>query len=83
MIPDGLVTGWIIYTLKIHTMSYTGEFEQVLNFYKNTNATQHQMYLRLIADKVTLFNSETKESLEIDPEYDISFNGIYHQINVK
>jgi len=64
-------------------MSYTREFEQVLNFYKNTNATQHQMFLRLIADKISFFHSENKESLEIDEEYDISFNGIYHQINVK
>ena len=62
---------------------YKEEFEEVLNFYRNTNANQHQMFLRLISDKLTFFHSKGKESLEIDEEYDISFNGIYHQINVK
>ena len=86
MIPDGLDIGWIFYTLNIHRMTnhaYTGDFEKVLNFYKTTSAKQHQMFLRLIADKLTFFDSEKSESFEVDEEYDISFNGVYHQINIK
>ena len=86
MIPDGLDIGWIFYTLNIHRMTnqaYIGDFEKVLNFYKTTSAKQHQMFLRLISDKLTFFDSEKSESFEVDEEYDISFNGVYHQINIK
>ena len=86
MILDGLDIGWIFYTLNIHRMTnhmYTGDFEKVLNFYKTTSAKQHQMFLRLIADKLTFFDSEKSESFEVDEEYDISFNGVYHQITIK
>jgi hypothetical protein len=41
------------------------------------------MFLRLIADKLTFFDSEKSESFEVDEEYDISFNGVYHQITIK
>jgi len=64
-------------------MSYTKEFEQVINFYLNTTPVQHQMFLRLILDKISVFNVETSESLETDEESDVTFNGIFHQINVR
>tara|TARA_R110000868_G_scaffold392431_1_gene663051 strand:- start:2643 stop:2840 length:198 start_codon:yes stop_codon:yes gene_type:complete len=62
---------------------YTENFEQVIDFYQKTTPTQHQMFLGLISDKLIFFSTTGKESFEIDEDYDISFNGIYHQINIK
>tara|TARA_Y100000385_G_scaffold23199_1_gene22427 strand:- start:2344 stop:2532 length:189 start_codon:yes stop_codon:yes gene_type:complete len=59
------------------------EFEQVLEFYKNSTPRQHQMFLDLISDKMTFFNIYTKECFDVDEEYVINFNGIFHQINIK
>ncbi len=61
----------------------TKEFEQVLTFYKNSTPEQHQMFLNLISDKMTFFNSDTSESFEIDEDFFVNFNGPFHQINIK
>ena len=62
-------------------MEYTKDFQQVMNFYRNTTPKQKQMFLNLISDTLTFFDGET--SYNVDVEYTINFNGIYHQINIK
>ena len=59
------------------------EFEHVLQFYKTSTPEQHQMFLDLIADKLTFFNIDSSESFEVDEEFAIGFNGMFHQINIK
>ena len=61
----------------------TKEFEHVLQFYKTSTPEQHQMFLGLIADNLTFFNIDSSESFEVDEEFAIGFNGMFHQINIK
>jgi len=58
-------------------------YKKVIDFYNKTTPEQHQFFLNLISDKITFFNTDTKEEFTIDEEWSISFNGIYHQINIK
>jgi hypothetical protein len=58
-------------------------YKEVIDFYNNSTPKQHQYFLELISDKITLFNAETKECFKFDEEYIISFNGTQHQINIK
>lgn len=64
-------------------MDYQTDFQEVLEFYQKSSPTQHQMFLDIISDKLTLFCAKTSTSYDVDPEYRITFNGIYHQINIK
>ena len=68
-------------TIKQNIMSK--EFEHVLQFYKTSTPEQHQMFLGLIADNLTFFNIDSSESFEVDEEFAIGFNGMFHQINIK
>ena len=61
-------------------MEYTKEFQKVMDFYRDTTPKQKQIFLNLISDTLTFFDGET--SYNIDTEYNINFNGIYHQINI-
>jgi hypothetical protein len=58
-------------------------YKKVIEFYKNSSPKQHQYFLNLISDKITFFNQETKEQYELDQEFFIDFNGIFHQLNLK
>ena len=64
-------------------MKYTDKFQQVIDFYRTTTPEQHQQFLSLIGDKLTFFNTETKECFDMDDEYFTDFNGIFHQLNIK
>ena len=57
------------------------QFQEVMEFYRNSTPEQHQMFLTLIQDKLTFYNE--KECYDADPEWCITFNGIYHQIKIK
>ena len=61
-------------------MEYTKEFQQVMDFYRDTTPKQKQIFLNLISDTLTFFDGET--SYNIDTEFITNFNGIYHQINI-
>ena len=61
-------------------MEYTKEFQQVMDFYRDTTPKQKQMFLNLISDTLTFFDGET--SYNVDDEFITNFNGIYHQINI-
>tara|TARA_R100000951_G_C2513290_1_gene141112 strand:- start:42 stop:230 length:189 start_codon:yes stop_codon:yes gene_type:complete len=58
-------------------------YKKVIDFYNKTTPEQHQFFLQLMSDKITFFNMEKREEFEIDKEWDITFNGIFHQINIK
>jgi len=64
-------------------MEYTEEFNEVMEFYRNSTPKQKQYFLNLISDKLLFFNYEQGKEYEPDNEYSIGFNGIYHQINIK
>ncbi len=57
------------------------QFEEVMNFYRNSTPEQHQTFLALISDRLTFFNG--KDCYDADPEYSPVFNGIFHQIQIK
>jgi len=61
-------------------MEYTKEFQQVMNFYRDTTPKQKQIFLNLISDTLTFFDGQT--SYNVDTEFITNFNGIYHQINI-
>ncbi len=61
-------------------MEYTKDFQQVMDFYRDTTPKQKQIFLNLISDTLTFFDGET--SYNIDTEFITNFNGIYHQINI-
>jgi hypothetical protein len=61
-------------------MEYTKDFQQVMDFYRNTTPKQKQIFLNLISNELMFFDGET--SYNVDNEYTINFNGIYHQINI-
>jgi len=61
-------------------MEYTKDFQQVMDFYRDTTPKQKQIFLNLISDTLTFFDGET--SYTIDTEFITNFNGIYHQINI-
>ena len=61
-------------------MEYTKNFQQVMDFYRNTTPKQKQIFLNLISDTLTFFDGET--SYKVDNEVFTNFNGIYHQINI-
>ena len=61
-------------------MKYTKNFQQVIDFYRNTTPKQKQIFLNLISDTLTFFDGET--SYKVDDEFLTNFNGIYHQINI-
>ena len=61
-------------------MQYTKDFQQVIDFYRDTTPKQKQIFLNLISDTLTFFDG--KNSYNVDTEYNINFNGIYHQINI-
>ena len=62
-------------------MEYTKEFQQVMDFYRNTTPTQKKMFLNLISDTLMFFDGEY--TYQVDNETYTDFNGIYHQINIK
>jgi len=61
-------------------MEYTKDFQQVMNFYRDTTPKQKQIFLNLISDTLMFFDGET--SYNVDTEFITNFNGIYHQINI-
>ena len=61
-------------------MEYTKNFQQVMDFYRDTTPKQKQIFLNLISDTLTFFDGET--SYKVDGEFLTNFNGIYHQINI-
>lgn len=61
-------------------MEYSKEFQQVMDFYRDTTPKQKQIFINLISDTLTFFDGET--SYNIDTEFITNFNGIYHQINI-
>jgi hypothetical protein len=61
-------------------MEYSKDFQQVIDFYRDTTPKQKQIFLNLISDTLTFFDGET--SYNIDTEFITNFNGIYHQINI-
>ena len=61
-------------------MEYTKDFQQVMDFYRDTTPTQKQMFLNLISDTLMFFDGEN--GYNVDNEYTINFNGTYHQINI-
>ena len=61
-------------------MEYTKEFQQVMDFYRDTTPKQKQIFINLISDTLTFFDGEN--SYNIDTEFITNFNGIYHQINI-
>ena len=61
-------------------MEYTKDFQKVMDFYRNTTPKQKQIFLNLISNELMFFDGET--SYNVDAEYTINFNGIYHQINI-
>ena len=42
------------------------QYEQVIDFYNNSTPKQHQYFLQLISDNITLFNAETGTCYEFD-----------------
>ena len=62
-------------------MAYSKDFQKAIDFYKDSTPIQKKMFLNLISDKFTLFDGAN--CYEIDTDYDINFNGIYYQINIK
>lgn len=62
---------------------YTPEFAQVMKFYKETTFEQHSHFLTLLHDRLTFFDVNNNMGYEIDDEYLVSSNGIFHQINIK
>ena len=61
-------------------MEYTKDFQQVMDFYRDTTPTQKQMFLNLISDRLIFFDGEN--GYNVDSECTINFNGTYHQINI-
>jgi hypothetical protein len=61
-------------------MEYTKDFQQVMNFYRDTTPKQKQMFLNLISDTLMFFDG--KHTYNIDNEFITNFNGTYHQINI-
>lgn len=61
-------------------MEYKKEFQQVMDFYRDTTPKQKQMFLNLISNELMFFDGET--SYNVDDECYTNFNGIYHQINI-
>jgi hypothetical protein len=61
-------------------MEYTKDFQQVMDFYRDTTPKQKQIFLNLISDTLMFFDGET--SYNVDTEFITNFNGIYHQINI-
>ena len=61
-------------------MEYTKDFQQVMDFYRDTTPKQKQMFLNLISDALMFFDGEN--TYNIDNDCYINFNGIYHQINI-
>ena len=63
--------------------SATPKIDEVMEFYRNSTPKQHQYFLNLISDKLVFFNPKKSEEYEVDNDHFISFNGVYHQINIK
>ena len=61
-------------------MEYKKEFQQVMDFYRDTTPKQKQMFLNLISDTLTFFDGQN--SYNVDDEFFTNFNGTYHQINI-
>jgi hypothetical protein len=61
-------------------MEYTKEFQQVMDFYRDTTPKQKKMFLNLISDTLMFFDGE--HTYNVDDECYTNFNGIYHQINI-
>jgi hypothetical protein len=61
-------------------MEYTKDFQQVMDFYRDTTPKQKQIFLNLISDTLMFFDGET--SYNVDTEFITNFNGTYHQINI-
>jgi hypothetical protein len=61
-------------------MEYTKDFQQVMDFYRNTTPKQKQIFLNLISNELMFFDG--KNTYEIDKEFFTNFNGTYHQINI-
>ena len=61
-------------------MEYTKDFQQVMDFYRDTTPKQKQIFLNLISNELMFFDG--KNTYEIDKEFFTNFNGTYHQINI-
>ena len=61
-------------------MEYTKDFQQVMDFYRDTTPKQKQIFLNLISNELMFFDGEN--SYTIDNEFFTNFNGTYHQINI-
>ena len=61
-------------------MEYKKEFQQEMDFYRDTTPKQKQMFLNLISDTLTFFDGQN--SYNVDDEFFTNFNGTYHQINI-
>jgi hypothetical protein len=59
------------------------EYAEVVDFWKNTTPHQHKFFLELISDKLSFFNTDTKELFFIEEEYIIDFNGSLLQIPIR
>ncbi len=57
------------------------QFKEVMEFYRNSTPEQHQIFLTLISDKLTFYDE--KGCYLADEDWQITFNGIYHQIKIK
>ena len=59
------------------------EYQDVVDFFINTTPYQHMFFIELIKERLTFFNTETKECFDIDEEYTMNFNGPFLQIPIK
>ena len=59
------------------------DYQDVVDFFINTTPYQHMFFVELIQERLTFFNAETKECVDIDEEYQMNFNGPFLQIPIK
>tara|TARA_R110000851_G_scaffold318133_2_gene481848 strand:- start:162 stop:416 length:255 start_codon:yes stop_codon:yes gene_type:complete len=59
------------------------KYQEVIDFYINSTPYQHLFFLDLIKDRLTFFNLNDREMLEVDEEHTTCFNGMFIQIPIK
>tara|TARA_R110000796_G_scaffold31780_1_gene83912 strand:+ start:997 stop:1251 length:255 start_codon:yes stop_codon:yes gene_type:complete len=59
------------------------KYQEVIDFYINSTPYQHLFFLDLIKDRLTFYNIEDHEMLEVDEEHTTCFNGMFIQIPIK
>ena len=64
-------------------MQYTEEFKKVMEFYLDSTPKQKLMFIDLISDKLTFFDTTDNICYDIDEEAGANMNGIFYQINIK